>query len=68
MADPRRLVIDAVRLYLHALDQQRHPYIKTARNAPTEAEVASNKIRLVRDHEQALRDALHVHDQEADDE
>lgn len=62
MAD--QTVTDAARAYLAALDHQRTTYIKTARNAPSEQDVAWQKRARVQQCEQQLRDAL---DREAPD-
>lgn len=59
-------VIDAARAYLSALDHQSTTYIKTARNAPSEQDVAWRKRARVQQCEQELRDAVAAHDQEQD--
>lgn len=62
MPDPNRLVIEAARNLIRAWDQQREQYIQTARNAPTEQDVAARRAARVRDAQQRLRDAVDFHD------
>lgn len=60
-------VIAAARRLSAALAHQRAPYVRTARNAPTDDDEIRDRQQQVRTADTRLRDALAVYDEAHDD-